>query len=108
MGIDKGQLLLHFTRNGAYAGPDAAELLVLDREGGDPAVGQLGDEAALFGRGLADPHPGRQQQLLALQQGGDVGHLAGVHPADLAPQQVLAGDHFRQAPLHRRQSEDPA
>ena len=31
MGIDKGQLLLHFTRNGAYAGPDAAELLVLDR-----------------------------------------------------------------------------
>ncbi|GAA2922571.1 hypothetical protein GCM10010524_60240 [Streptomyces mexicanus] len=69
----------------------------LHHQRGDAALGQGAHERPLVGGAGAQAVTGGQQQLTALEQGGDVGHLAGVHPAHRAAESVGAGEDLRQA-----------
>ncbi len=79
----------------------------LDDQRGDAPVREAAYEGPLFGGTGAEAEPRGQQQLAALEQGGDVGHLARVHPADGAAQSVGARHHLRQAAAQPRQLQCP-
>ena len=51
-------------------------------ESGDRALGERGDELALGGRTVREPHPGREQQLAAAKDRRHLQPLARMHPAD--------------------------
>ncbi len=78
-----------------------------DDQRGDPAVREAAYEGTLLGRPGAEAQARGQQQLTALEQGGDVRHLARVHPADGPPQAVGAGHHLRESAAQPRQLQCP-
>ncbi len=80
----------------------------LHDESGDLAVGELTDEGALVRRPGAQPQAGGQQQLTALEQRGDMRHLARMDPAHRPVQPVLPGQDLRQPTPQRGQLQCPA
>ncbi len=69
----------------------------LHDEGRDAAFREGADEGALLGGPGAEAVAGGEEEFAALEEGGDVGHLAGVHPADGAVQAVGAGEDLGEA-----------
>ena len=89
---------------GGQPGEARAEL---DDEGGDAPVRQAPHEGALLGGAGAEAEAGGEQQLAALEQRGDVGHLTRVHPAHGALEPVRARDDLGQAAAQPRQLQRP-
>jgi hypothetical protein len=69
----------------------------LDDDPHDARVGEVGDVALETHRVVGERDACRQDELATVEELGDVGHLADMEPADLAPEPARPGEDSRRA-----------
>ncbi|MDQ0712373.1 hypothetical protein QFZ55_001825 [Streptomyces luteogriseus] len=79
----------------------------LHDQGRDAALGQGAHERPLLGGTSAQAVARGQQEFAALEQGGDVRHLSGVHPTHGPPEPLGARQHLGQPAAQPRQLQCP-